>query len=425
MVANFIPKKQERMKRIRPILGLLAGLGFVLLLRAPALGAFGPVPVLSEEEARPGETVEISLSWPGDRTDIAAFLLQVEFDPTVLSLRRSSRASSLREGETAVLEEDGVIRAGFLMGDAPFPAGESFSFRFQLAEDAPAGETWIRVSVLDPRAADGSSLEEVSFLLPLSVLPLPSSDASLVSLAAESGQLSPAFSPDITEYALSVPFEVAQLSFSAQPADGAVCRVNRKNLGAGGSDTLFLFTVTAEDGKTRREYRVTVHRGEKQAAEKPSPAPKPTAVPRPTATPKPMATPRAAATPKPTGTPKSAAATPGPTATPKPSPKAAAELSPKDMPPPEDTTAPTSPAGDTPLSAAVETPSPTPILLERDLPVVTAGSSVVVRSSSGPSGFFFWAFLFLGAVFVLSGPLARMLGKLVLRPVPRGKEDPK
>ncbi len=53
------------------------------------------------------------------------------------------------------------------------------------------------------------------------------------------------------------------MTFTAQPVEGASYRVNRKNLGAGGSDTLFTITVTAEDGETKNLYQVTVYREEK------------------------------------------------------------------------------------------------------------------------------------------------------------------
>lgn len=99
--------------------------------------------------------------------------------------------------------------------------------------------------------------------------------------------------------------------------------MNRRNLGSGGSDTLFRLTVTAEDGVTKQVYTVNVHRGEyiaptpkPTATPKPSPTPKPTAVPKAEKTAEPDATPKATKTPKPTATPK-AAKTPKPTASPK------------------------------------------------------------------------------------------------------------
>ena len=53
------------------------------------------------------------------------------------------------------------------------------------------------------------------------------------------------------------------MTFTAEVPEGAAYRVNRKNLGAGGSDTVFEITVTAADGETRQVYTVTVHRSEK------------------------------------------------------------------------------------------------------------------------------------------------------------------
>ena len=54
------------------------------------------------------------------------------------------------------------------------------------------------------------------------------------------------------------------MSFTAQAAEGARFWVNRKNLGSGGSDTLFKITVTAVDEETKLVYEVTVHRNEKE-----------------------------------------------------------------------------------------------------------------------------------------------------------------
>ncbi|MEY8574806.1 cadherin-like beta sandwich domain-containing protein, partial [Oscillospiraceae bacterium 21-37] len=91
-------------------------------------------------------------------------------------------------------------------------------------------------------------------------------EALLLSLVPETGQLDQAFSSDKLRYTMTVPFSVTAVTFQTQPAPGASCRVNRKNLGAGGSDTEFLFTVTAADGKTKQVYSVTVHREEKESS---------------------------------------------------------------------------------------------------------------------------------------------------------------
>lgn len=161
--------------------------------------------------------------------------------------------------------------------------------------------------------------EEVPELPPVKVeyegQPRPDSEAKLLTLKPDNGELEPEFSPEITEYEVSVPYEVEELNFGMSASAGAKVSVNRRKLGSGGSDTLFRLTVTAEDGVTKQVYMVNVHRGEYAA-----PTPKPTATPGPVKTPKPAATPKAAAetvnTPKPSASPK-AEKTPGPSPTPK------------------------------------------------------------------------------------------------------------
>ena len=96
--------------------------------------------------------------------------------------------------------------------------------------------------------------------------PAESTDSRLVSLTPPAGQLVPDFDPEILDYTLDVPFSSVSLTFDAVPADGASVRVNRKNLGAGGSTVDFEFTVTAADGETKTTYTVAVTRLKKDAA---------------------------------------------------------------------------------------------------------------------------------------------------------------
>ena len=143
--------------------------------------------------------------------------------------------------------------------------GDLLVCSFLVRGDAPLEKTLLRASVFQVVDGNSEPVQEVMETeLALQVLPPPSTDARLLSLVPETGQLTPAFHPEVLEYRLSVPFEVTSMTFAAQPATGASCRVNRESLGAGGSDTLFRITVTAEDGETQRVYQVTVHRQEKE-----------------------------------------------------------------------------------------------------------------------------------------------------------------
>ena len=143
--------------------------------------------------------------------------------------------------------------------------------------------------LLTVTAADGKTKQVYTVIVHREEKPVLSGDAYLVSLLPDTGQLDQPFSPERFDYTMTVPYSVDAVTFQAEPAPGATCRVNRKNLGAGGSDTEFLFTVTAADGKTKQVYTVIVHREEKvpvptQAGTAGEPSPGPTLAPKPAPT---------------------------------------------------------------------------------------------------------------------------------------------
>lgn len=222
---------------------------------------------LSVEEGRPGTQVEARFFYNGTLSGVAALRLRLEYDPEVLRFQEVQYGDQLEKGETATKNEDGVLSTVVTLPgeETSLDIGDLLVCSFLVRGDAPLEKTLLRASVF--QVVDGNSepvQEGMETELALQVLPPPSTDARLLSLVPETGQLTPAFHPEVLEYRLSVPFEVTSMTFSAQLAEGASCRVNRESLGAGGSDTLFRITVTAEDGETQRVYQVTVHRQEKE-----------------------------------------------------------------------------------------------------------------------------------------------------------------
>lgn len=198
---------------------------------------------------------------------MAALRIRLEYDPEVLRFQEVQYGDQLEKGEAATKNEDGVLSTVVTLPgeETSLDIGDLLVCSFLVRGDAPLEKTLLRASVF--QVVDGNSepvQEGMETELALQVLPPPSTDARLLSLVPETGQLTPAFHPEVLEYRLSVPFEVTSMTFAAQPATGASCRVNRESLGAGGSDTLFRITVTAEDGETQRVYQVTVHRQEKE-----------------------------------------------------------------------------------------------------------------------------------------------------------------
>ena len=222
---------------------------------------------LSVEEGRPGTPVEARFFYNGTLSGVAALRIRLEYDPEVLRFQEVQYGDQLEKGETATKNEDGVLSTVVTLPgeETSLDIGDLLVCSFLVRGDAPLEKTLLRASVF--QVVDGNSepvQEGMETELALQVLPPPSTDARLLSLVPETGQLTPAFHPEVLEYRLSVPFEVTSMTFAAQPATGASCRVNRESLGAGGSDTLFRITVTAEDGETQRVYQVTVHRQEKE-----------------------------------------------------------------------------------------------------------------------------------------------------------------
>ena len=222
---------------------------------------------LSVEEGRPGTQVEARFFYNGTLSGVAALRIRLEYDPEVLRFQEVQYGDQLEKGEAATKNEDGVLSTVVTLPgeETSLDIGDLLVCSFLVRGDAPLEKTLLRASVF--QVVDGNSepvQEGMETELALQVLPPPSTDARLLSLVPETGQLTPAFHPEVLEYRLSVPFEVTSMTFAAQPATGASCRVNRESLGAGGSDTLFRITVTAEDGESKRVYQVTVHRQEKE-----------------------------------------------------------------------------------------------------------------------------------------------------------------
>lgn len=118
----------------------------------------------------------------------------------------------------------------------------------------------VNTVVLTVTAANGASRR---YTISVTRQPDPnvtlSSDASLSELTPSTGQLSPAFSPEITEYAVYVPYETAKISLSATAKDSKALGVTQPDASLKEGDNLLTVTCTAEDGATR-DYTVHVVR---------------------------------------------------------------------------------------------------------------------------------------------------------------------
>ncbi len=254
------------MKRLT---AFFAAVWLLIVPMLPVLGAEESAFSVSPDRAsvRPGEQVTLSVAYDGSLGRLGAFLMSLSFDPQSLELLRVRDGDALSGDVTSNLSREDEVRFGFVAGTAQRALGACdpvVEVTFRVLPTVKPGElsfsTYIS-DLVDPNAQALSGSAAIT--TKITVERGPSSEARLFSLLSEQGELEPPFESEVFAYRMEVPYETQQVSFLAEPAPGAKCSVNRKNLGSAGSDTDFLLTVTAEDGKAKQVYTVTVHRGEK------------------------------------------------------------------------------------------------------------------------------------------------------------------
>lgn len=87
-----------------------------------------------------------------------------------------------------------------------------------------------------------------------------STDAALSSLTASYGEISPAFTSDVTDYVLYVPHETEHITLSGTARDGKAVQVTGADAALDEGENVLTVTCTAEDGVTVMTYTVHVWR---------------------------------------------------------------------------------------------------------------------------------------------------------------------
>lgn len=87
----------------------------------------------------------------------------------------------------------------------------------------------------------------------------PQADKITVAVPAETG-LTPAFSPNIRDYEMTVPAVCSEVYLHTDTAAGTAVTANRHTLLPAGNDTVITLTITASDEKSKSQYRFVVHR---------------------------------------------------------------------------------------------------------------------------------------------------------------------
>ncbi|MGN0478148.1 MAG: cadherin-like beta sandwich domain-containing protein [Hominenteromicrobium sp.] len=217
--------------------------------------------VHAPEAIRRGSSFSVVLS-PA-QSSLSAFVLFAEYDPADIVQAKAVFSDGFQNAYVYTSAQTGRLAVVCTAKNgSSLPKDGTLTLTFQSSADSLSGSVPVHIVVTDAAATDAAALLDAPAGLEITVpfTPNPSSDSSLLTLVPPIGTLSPAFDPEVFDYKLDVPFSSASLIFETVPADGASVRVNRKNLGAGGSTVDFSFTVTAEDGVTKSVYTVSVTR---------------------------------------------------------------------------------------------------------------------------------------------------------------------
>lgn len=161
----------------------------------------------------------------------------------------------------------GTVR---LVGTMDSASTKSFDFSLKF-KAVQAGSTQISVSSsefydsdMQAMTVSHSGSSSVQVQAPASY----SSEASLTSLKISPGGISPAFSPDVTSYTAGVGADVSKIAVSAERKDPKSKLVVSGDSNLQPGENKVVCKVTAEDGKTVKNYTITVTRaaaGETQA----------------------------------------------------------------------------------------------------------------------------------------------------------------
>lgn len=229
--------------------------------------------VSNQQSAAAGDTISFAMSAAVNFSDrLSAFRIKVTFDASRFKYDGISAAGKTEDGEYKTYCSENEVTIIYLTSANGFLVMQNetiylFELHFTVLDTAQTGETIVSAAA-DGFANDSvqpvTATKDMSASLLLTAAALP--DCSLQYLRPDSGELHPAFQPEVMEYTMEVPYSVDRITLFAQAADSAATvRVSRKTLEKAGTSTLIKVTVKSEDGKVQRVYNVTVYRAVKSA----------------------------------------------------------------------------------------------------------------------------------------------------------------
>lgn len=216
---------------------------------APCVLAAGSASLTGPGVVRAGDVITLTFNAGGG---ILGGSGSVMFDPSQLTLQDYSA----KIGGSWVVEFSGnrFVFYDNLQNSPITGSAAIFTATFRVNPALETG-TALSVSVAGVTLSDGQQDMNVGTAVYSTTIARPlSGNCNLAALTANNASLSPAFSPDVTQYSASVPFAVSSLSIEAQAEDpNAKVSVFNPQL-IPGNTTALQITVTAENGATKNYF---------------------------------------------------------------------------------------------------------------------------------------------------------------------------
>lgn len=247
---------------------------FVSIISAKANSECDVYLKLSNEQIQQGENVTLSLFVKSETDiDIATFGLKIYFDETKLDFKKLEAKSNIDNSEFKYSVKNGVLTVIYLKSNEGIDINantdfEIVDFVFNVLDTSTIGTTEFNADISgigdnDINEIFCSGISPVSFSISCPEI----SNCRLKNLKVSEGTLVPDFDPYITEYTLSVPYEVKSIEVFATPQDESdTVKVNRKTLGKAGSYTDINVTVTSADKTKNVVYKINTYRGIKESS---------------------------------------------------------------------------------------------------------------------------------------------------------------
>ena len=236
------------MKKLFSALAVLALL--VGLLGALPVSAAGSVGVwVGETTVIIGDTVTVTLAYDGGGEGIGSLDAKFTYNAKVFEYLSCTGATA--NGGA------GVVKISYYSTDIQPATTLSVTLNFKALEP---GDGNFQLTTEGMYSDEGTLLENHTKSVEVAASnPTLSANADLKSLKPSKGTLTPKFDPDVTEYKISVGYDVTSLSLSATADHSdAKTSISGKNALSVGKNTRVV-TVTAPNGATKK-YTVTITR---------------------------------------------------------------------------------------------------------------------------------------------------------------------